>query len=174
MNFFRLVDCCCQTSAALACSEHGHSLGFLFHSQQCDLPRALHAWLSRTGRITSFLYVYWFAQSCLPRILNQSPRVRHGCTIALLLACGCELRLLWEKKARGTRADSILWVRYSTMDNIDGKQARRTGQSSGLGELFEYDMRFSTLDMNANLRIAMVLTRWTVLWQAYARLLPLD
>ena len=24
------------------------------------------------------------------------------------------------------------------MDNIDGKQARRTGQSSGLGELFEY------------------------------------
>lgn len=28
-------------------------------------------------------------------------------------------------------------ARYSTMDNIDGKQARRTGQSSGLGELFE-------------------------------------
>ena len=28
--------------------------------------------------------------------------------------------------------------RYSTMDNLDGKQARRTGQSSGLGELFEY------------------------------------
>lgn len=27
--------------------------------------------------------------------------------------------------------------RYSTMDNVDGKQARRTGQSSGLGELFE-------------------------------------
>ena len=26
------------------------------------------------------------------------------------------------------------------MDNIDGKQARRTGQSSGLGELFEYDV----------------------------------
>lgn len=31
------------------------------------------------------------------------------------------------------------WVstRYSTMDNIDGKQARRTGSSSPLGELFE-------------------------------------
>lgn len=27
------------------------------------------------------------------------------------------------------------------MDNIDGKQARRTGQSSGLGELFEYVLR---------------------------------
>lgn len=24
------------------------------------------------------------------------------------------------------------------MDNIDGKQARRTGTSSGLGELFEF------------------------------------
>lgn len=24
------------------------------------------------------------------------------------------------------------------MDNVDGKQARRTGTSSGLGELFEY------------------------------------
>lgn len=29
-----------------------------------------------------------------------------------------------------------LWA-YSTMDNIDGKQARRTGSSSPLGELFE-------------------------------------
>lgn len=30
-----------------------------------------------------------------------------------------------------------LWM-YSTMDNVDGKQARRTGQSSGLGELFDH------------------------------------
>ncbi|KAK5044678.1 hypothetical protein LTR84_010570 [Exophiala bonariae] len=30
-----------------------------------------------------------------------------------------------------------LWA-YSTMDNIDGKQARRTGTSSGLGELFDH------------------------------------
>lgn len=30
-----------------------------------------------------------------------------------------------------------LWM-YQTMDNIDGKQARRTGQSSGLGELFDH------------------------------------
>ena len=28
-------------------------------------------------------------------------------------------------------------IRYSTLDNIDGKQARRTGTSSPLGELFE-------------------------------------
>ncbi|KAL8679150.1 MAG: hypothetical protein Q9186_004541 [Xanthomendoza sp. 1 TL-2023] len=30
-----------------------------------------------------------------------------------------------------------VWM-YSTMDNVDGKQARRTGQSSGLGELFDH------------------------------------
>ena len=30
-----------------------------------------------------------------------------------------------------------MWM-YSTMDNVDGKQARRTGTSSPLGELFEY------------------------------------
>ena len=27
---------------------------------------------------------------------------------------------------------------YQTMDNVDGKQARRTGTSSGLGELFDH------------------------------------
>lgn len=31
------------------------------------------------------------------------------------------------------------------MDNVDGKQARRTGQSSGLGELFEYDLTVQLL-----------------------------
>lgn len=133
------------------------------------------------GLHLSYIFSVCTVLFCLG-LLNQSPRVRHGCTIALLLACGCELRLLlllllWEARTRGTRADSILWVRYSTMDNIDGKQARRTGQSSGLGELFEYDTSFSNSLRRpeyANLRIAMVLTRWTVLWQAYARLLPLD
>ncbi|CRG92146.1 putative CDP-alcohol phosphatidyltransferase class-I family protein C22A12,10 [Talaromyces islandicus] len=30
-----------------------------------------------------------------------------------------------------------VWM-YSTLDNIDGKQARRTGTSSGLGELFDH------------------------------------
>ncbi|KAF1992601.1 Choline/ethanolaminephosphotransferase [Aulographum hederae CBS 113979] len=32
---------------------------------------------------------------------------------------------------------SGVWM-YSTMDNVDGKQARRTGTSSGLGELFDH------------------------------------
>jgi ethanolaminephosphotransferase len=27
---------------------------------------------------------------------------------------------------------------YQTLDNVDGKQARRTGTSSGLGELFDH------------------------------------
>ena len=38
--------------------------------------------------------------------------------------------------------------RYSTMDNIDGKQARRTGQSSGLGELFEYGSKSSSAKLS--------------------------
>lgn len=32
----------------------------------------------------------------------------------------------------------LIASRYSTLDNVDGKQARRTGTSSGLGELFEF------------------------------------
>lgn len=40
---------------------------------------------------------------------------------------------------------SIEGGRYSTMDNIDGKQARRTAQSSGLGELFEYVLNLVVL-----------------------------
>ena len=38
---------------------------------------------------------------------------------------------------RGLRT-ALIHCRYSTMDNVDGKQARRTGTSSPLGELFEY------------------------------------
>jgi len=30
-----------------------------------------------------------------------------------------------------------MWI-YSTCDNVDGKQARRTGSSSPLGELFDH------------------------------------
>jgi phosphatidylglycerophosphate synthase len=53
-------------------------------------------------------------------------------------------RILVEE-ADGTQAPSWvyysfafgMWM-YSTMDNVDGKQARRTGTSSPLGELFEY------------------------------------
>ena len=59
-----------------------------------------------------------------------------------------------ELRHRGIHADDLLswnqgpaWLYYSfalglfmyqTMDNIDGKQARRTGTSSGLGELFDH------------------------------------
>lgn len=32
---------------------------------------------------------------------------------------------------------AAIWI-YSTMDNVDGKQARRTGTSSPLGELFDH------------------------------------
>ena len=45
-----------------------------------------------------------------------------------------------------------LGLRYSTMDNVDGKQARRTGQSSGLGELFEY-LRTCLAMMDVTLKV---------------------
>lgn len=72
-------------------------------------------------------------------MLNRKPRVRHGSIIALHLDCGCEMRPE-RVVAKISKADSISGGRYSTMDNVDGKQARRTGQSSGLGELFEYEL----------------------------------
>ncbi len=66
-------------------------------------------------------------------------RARPGCTIVLRLDCGCECLLFHFRSVKPAcpihaHADS----RYQTLDNIDGKQARRTGTSSGLGELFEY------------------------------------
>lgn len=74
----------------------------------------------------------------LLRELNQCSRVRRGSTIALRLDCGCKLkRGSGGPQSQGQKADYVFDGRYSTMDNIDGKQARRTGQSSGLGELFE-------------------------------------
>lgn len=77
----------------------------------------------------------------LLRKLNQFSRVRHGSTIALRLDCGCERKGdSRSPQGQGPKANYVLDGRYSTMDNIDGKQARRTGQSSGLGELFEYDL----------------------------------
>lgn len=64
-----------------------------------------------------------------------SYRRRPGCIIASRLACGCESQAF-----RRVPSNSLTTPlhRYSTMDNVDGKQARRTSTSSPLGELFEY------------------------------------
>jgi len=52
-----------------------------------------------------------------------------------------------------------LWA-YSTMDNIDGKQARRTCSSSPLGELFESVPNFSQgVHGDADEKIATALIR---------------
>ena len=118
----------------MAGSQHGNPPGFLLYSRQCHLPRGLHARLDRAGRLAHFLSHP--VADLLPWELNKRVRVRHGCTIALLLGYGCES--LGKSGFWDGRADSVCGARYSTMDNIDGKQARRTGQSSGLGELFEY------------------------------------
>jgi len=66
---------------------------------------------------------------------NVSHRPHHGYTTASLSACGCKPCPLSRVCVMALTDASH---RYSTMDNIDGKQARRTGTSSPLGELFEY------------------------------------
>ena len=75
---------------------------------------------------------------CVVWIAETTHRLRHGCITALPSGCGCELQSLAPIEALGGSPLTYLNDdRYSTMDNVDGKQARRTGQSSGLGELFE-------------------------------------
>ncbi|KAF2835547.1 Choline/ethanolaminephosphotransferase [Patellaria atrata CBS 101060] len=46
-----------------------------------------------------------------------------------------------------------LWM-YSTMDNVDGKQARRTGTSSGLGELFDHGIDSLNCTLASMLEVA--------------------
>ncbi|EER39068.1 sn-1,2-diacylglycerol cholinephosphotransferase [Histoplasma capsulatum var. duboisii H88] len=46
-----------------------------------------------------------------------------------------------------------VWM-YSTMDNVDGKQARRTGTSSGLGELFDHGIDSLNCTLASLLQVA--------------------
>lgn len=50
--------------------------------------------------------------------------------------------------------------RYQTLDNVDGKQARRTGTSSGLGELFEYaeDSEKAFAPLTPSIAMALILS----------------
>lgn len=73
-------------------------------------------------------------------LLKGRTRALHGYIIALLSGYGCK-RQTGKQEFIGQPLTSIAGGRYSTMDNVDGKQARRTGQSSGLGELFEYVLK---------------------------------
>ena len=59
---------------------------------------------------------------------------------------GCAIFYFWDTKF-DKNADIPVWVYllsvsclffYQTMDAIDGKQARRTGSSSPLGQLFDH------------------------------------
>jgi phosphatidylglycerophosphate synthase len=67
---------------------------------------------------------------------NAFCRVPPGCTIVLRLGSGCQYLFLPSESTGVICAHRR--SRYQTLDNVDGKQARRTGTSSGLGELFEY------------------------------------
>jgi hypothetical protein len=66
--------------------------------------------------------------------LTRIDRAPLGCTTVSQLVCGC----MDSPVLPNWQMTDVEDERYSTMDNIDGKQARRTGTSSGLGELFEY------------------------------------
>ncbi|KAJ3372191.1 hypothetical protein HDU91_004126 [Kappamyces sp. JEL0680] len=63
-----------------------------------------------------------------------------------------------------------LWV-YSTFDNVDGKQARRTGTSSPLGELFDHGVDALNCTTGGLLQAAGIclgLTHWSILTVAVA------
>ncbi len=59
-------------------------------------------------------------------------------TVAFALATYYNLILQESFPSWACVASAVLLWLYSTMDNIDGKQARRTGTSSPLGELFDH------------------------------------
>ncbi|KAI9835713.1 MAG: hypothetical protein M1819_001890 [Sarea resinae] len=57
------------------------------------------------------------------------------CCILANVAC---LAIFMPDLVGPVRSPSTFDLPYQTMDNVDGKQARRTGTSSGLGELFDH------------------------------------
>ncbi|KAF5866047.1 hypothetical protein ETB97_001124 [Aspergillus alliaceus] len=63
-----------------------------------------------------------------------------------------------------------MWM-YSTLDNVDGKQARRTGTSSGLGELFDLletaAMGFGSTKLGAWTAIVPCLAMYFSTWETY-------
>lgn len=73
--------------------------------------------------------------------LTVSHRAPHGFTSALLWGCGCSCLTPYLLHHNREHRRLLVFFRYSTLDNVDGKQARRTGSSSPLGELFEYAMQ---------------------------------
>ena len=121
-----------RITSIMAGSQHGDPHRVLLHHCQCSAAGDIYARPGGAGKRHSLRKIQ------MDHVLEAEPgsRVRHGCIIASLSGCGCE-RTLGIANLE-TRADRTCYSRYQTMDNIDGKQARRTGQSSGLGELFEY------------------------------------
>ena len=132
-----LVERGSRVATVMARSKYGHSIGVFLYFDQCLMPGDFHARFDRAGR-GFFLHLDVSTIDVdLEDILRRAVRARHGCTLALPLDCGRKPQAKDHDGAKITRANWDTAARYSTMDNIDGKQARRTGQSSGLGELFE-------------------------------------
>lgn len=107
-NFFVPVECLCRIAAALARAQSRHITRLLLHLGKCRVARGLHSGPGRPGSVMGLL------QLCFWHVDVSARRLESHANSALIIC------------------------RYSTMDNVDGKQARRTGTSSPLGELFEY------------------------------------
>ena len=114
--------------------RHAHAHGGIveFHgrvaaavvSSQCRHARGIRVYCHECGVLGGVPARYGGAGSELVVLVV--------CVWALGVGCPWELWLVQGEALIGVGGN-----RYSTMDNIDGKQARRTGTSSPLGELFE-------------------------------------
>jgi len=104
------VEWSCQASANVSRSEHGHADRVHVYHRQCSFVADYGSCAARNCPIVGILQLCFWSLG-----VSETTKPTH-------------------KKFLAQENNN----RYSTMDNIDGKQARRTGTSSGLGELFEY------------------------------------
>jgi ethanolaminephosphotransferase len=96
------------------------------------------------GRLVLFQLYGWMAYQCplwlAPNLLTLAGLL---CNLLALLLCGLFVVPMFggaavpPSPAVLVAVGSLLWL-YQALDNMDGKQARRTGSSSALGELFDH------------------------------------
>lgn len=125
------MECICQVASVVAGAQYGDTAGVLVHFGQRRTSTVVHA---RSGGPGTELH-----PSGKTLLLITGFRDRPGYTTASRLDYGCKPAIhtaLWSVLSLEMGTHSI-HLRYQTLDNLDGKQARRTGTSSGLGELFE-------------------------------------
>ena len=102
------------------------------------------------GTDNSILYNYVlspFAQFCVDKFVPETMAPNVVTLLALVLMTTTYLVCWWYSPTLETNDDFPRWIflwlafsliGYQTLDNMDGKQARRTGSSSPLGLLFDH------------------------------------